>query len=165
MRDTSTLASDEVNTFTVVLIPKIGNLFSEEIYGGCLMEAWVGLTPESTINVNCVHLPPKHADAQEQANLILDVVTNPYNYGILTDTIDFMAVSVLDENVTGMAINYVRSKNVSVVTLDSDAPESNRVAFIGPNNTDFGVKLGEAMNKAQPEGGNYRILTGLVRVR
>lgn len=161
MSGTSASLSDEFNTFTVVLIPKIGDLFSQEIYVGCVSESWISLTPDKTKNVNCVYLPPYHADAQEQATLIRDVVTNPYKYGIQNNKIDGMAISVLDDNITGMAIDYVRSKNVSVVTFDSNAPESNRVAYIGPNNTEFGVKLGVAMNKAQPEGGNYRILTGI----
>jgi hypothetical protein len=77
MSGNSALVSDEVNTFTVVLIPKIRDLFSQEIYSGCLSESWIGLTPESTINVNCIYLPPYHADAQEQAILVRDVVTNP----------------------------------------------------------------------------------------
>lgn len=72
-----------------------------------------------------------------------------------------LAISVFDEEITGADINFVRSKNISVVTFDSDAPESRRMIFEGADNYDIGVKLGEAMNILYPKGGKYRIITGM----
>jgi len=70
-----------------------------------------------------------------------------------------IAVSVLDENVTGTAINVAVDRGVRVITFDSDAPHSKRWAYVGVNNFDYGVKLGEAMKKKQPRGGQYVIIT------
>ncbi len=54
-----------------------------------------------------------------------------------------IAVSVLDENVTGTAINVAVDRGVRVITFDSDAPNSKPWAYVGVNNFDYGVKLGD----------------------
>jgi ABC-type sugar transport system substrate-binding protein len=54
-----------------------------------------------------------------------------------------IAVSVLDENVTGTAINVAVDQGVRVITFDSDLPNSKPWAYVGVNNFDYGVKLGD----------------------
>ncbi len=57
-------------------------------------------------------------------------------------------------------ISAAEAKGIPVVTFDSDAPKSKRIAFIGTNNEAGGASAGEAFVKAMPKGGTYAVLTG-----
>jgi ABC-type sugar transport system substrate-binding protein len=136
-----------------VLVSKdVNSPFSFDIVVGIAQEA-------SSDNIMISLHGPDKDDAVEQAKLIRDIVDYPIKFGILN--LYGIAISVLDEKITGSAIDYVRSKNIPVVTFDSDAPESLRNDFVGANNFDVGKKLGSALNLLYPEGGNFRIITGI----
>jgi ribose transport system substrate-binding protein len=135
-----------------VLIPKWKGLFYDDIAAGCQEAALER-------NVSCVYLGSDTADAQGQAALIKDVVVNPTSYNI-TKVLG-MGVAVLDEEVTGSAIDFATSQNIPVVTFDSDAPSSSRIAYVGTNNSAFGEELGKVMKQVDPTGGLYRIITGI----
>jgi ABC-type sugar transport system substrate-binding protein len=137
---------------TFVLIPKWTGLFYDDIADGCKEAAL-----ES--NVSCIYLGAKSADAQGQADLIKDVVINPAKYNITK--VAGMGVAVLDEKITGDAIDFVTKQNIPVVTFDSDAPKSTRIAYVGTNNSAFGEELGKVMKQLDPTGGQYRMITGI----
>jgi|NOAtaT_6_FD_contig_81_2363372_length_2330_multi_3_in_0_out_0_1 ABC-type sugar transport system substrate-binding protein len=135
-----------------VLIPKWKGLFYDDIALGCQEAA-------SESNVSCIYLGSDAADVQGQAALIKDVVINPTEYNI-TKVLG-IGVAVLDEEVTGSAIDFATSQNIPVVTFDSDAPSSSRIAYVGTNNSAFGEELGKVMKQVDPTGGQYRIITGI----
>jgi ABC-type sugar transport system substrate-binding protein len=89
------------------------------------------------INVTIIVSILFFTDAKEQAEVLIGA----------SRFTTCIAVSVLDENVTGTAINVAVDRGVCVITFDSDAPNSKRRAYVGVNNFDYGVKLGEAMKK------------------
>jgi ribose transport system substrate-binding protein len=73
---------------------------------------------------------------------------------------DAIMVSAVDPKTSTEALNRVASQ-VPLFTTDSDAPDSNRVAYIGSSNTDAGKQAGEIALKALPEGGKCIGFVGL----
>jgi ribose transport system substrate-binding protein len=51
---------------------------------------------------------------------------------------------------------------VPLFTTDSDAPDSNRIAYLGSSNTDAGVQAGEIAVKALPDGGKCMGFVGFL---
>jgi len=147
--------------YTFIVVPKVDDPFGRVVFAGCEFEA-VNLLQEGE-RIRCLYLPPPHgnANATEQANLIRDVATYPEKYVYNLSKVVGMIVSVLDEKVTGEAINYATNRNISVITFDSDAPQSTRLAYVGVNNSDVGDNIGKEMMIEDPRGGHYAIITGI----
>jgi ribose transport system substrate-binding protein len=70
-------------------------------------------------------------------------------------------VSAVDPKTSTEALNRIGSQ-VPLFTTDSDAPDSNRVAYIGSSNTDAGKQAGEIALKALPNGGKCIGFVGLL---
>jgi ABC-type sugar transport system substrate-binding protein len=147
--------------YTFVVIPKVDDLFGRKVFAGCELEA-VNLLQDGE-RIRCLYLPPSYgiANATEQADLIRDVATYPEKYVYSLSKVVGMLVSVLDEKVTGEAIDYATDRNLSVITFDSDAPQSTRLAYVGVNNSDVGAMIGKEMMIEDPRGGHYAIITGI----
>ena len=58
-----------------------------------------------------------------------------------------IAVSVVDPPTSTDAINRVAAE-IPFFTFDSDATQSNRIAYVGSSNTELGTASGELMKKA-----------------
>jgi ribose transport system substrate-binding protein len=69
-------------------------------------------------------------------------------------------VSAVDPKTSTEALNRIGAQ-VPLFTTDSDAPDSNRVAYIGSSNTDAGKQAGEIALKAMPDGGKCIGFVGL----
>ncbi len=77
----------------------------------------------------------------------------------LTRGVDGIAVSPIDSaNQTDM-LNKVASAAI-LITHDSDAPDSDRVAYIGMDNYKAGRLCGDLVKEALPDGGEIMILIG-----
>ncbi len=70
-------------------------------------------------------------------------------------------VSAVDPKSSTEALNRIGSQ-VPLFTTDSDAPDTNRVAYIGSSNTDAGMQAGEIAKKAMPDGGKCIGFVGLL---
>src|SRR5215468_135423 len=70
-------------------------------------------------------------------------------------------VSAVDPKTSTEALNRIGGQ-VPLFTTDSDAPASNRVAYIGSSNTDAGKQAGEIAKKALPGGGKCIGFVGLL---
>jgi ribose transport system substrate-binding protein len=70
-------------------------------------------------------------------------------------------VSAVDPKSSTEALNRIGSQ-VPLFTTDSDAPDTNRVAYIGSSNTDAGKQAGEIAKKAMPDGGKCIGFVGLL---
>lgn len=93
---------------------------------------------------------PKPPEAADQKTIIENEVTKK---------VDGIAISPADaKNQTDM-INTAAGHTL-VICQDSDAPTSNRVAYIGTDNHAAGVKLGEEIKKSLPSGGKIVIFVG-----
>lgn len=108
--------------------------------------------------VECHYIGSSDADAIEQAKIVKELITDPAKHN-LTRPPDGIVISVIDEDVTGEAINFVVDFGIPVITFDSDAPQSKRQAFIGTDNYMFGFELGKILNQVNPTGSYYGIIT------
>lgn len=93
---------------------------------------------------------PSSGTAAEQQQLLDDLVAKG---------VDGIAVSPVDPANQTEALNRVAEQTL-LVTHDSDAPKSKRVAYIGTDNTAAGVAAGALIKEALPEGGKIMVFVG-----
>jgi len=78
---------------------------------------------------------------------------------LLSNAIDGIAISPIDAANQVQMINDA-AKVTNVITQDSDAPDSNRLCFIGMDNYKAGREAGKLVKEALPDGGNVMIFVG-----
>jgi ribose transport system substrate-binding protein len=94
---------------------------------------------------------PPQEDAQLQAQYVEQLVASGVN-GI--------AISVSDANVLNSALQAAVAKGVVVVTFDSDAPESGRMAYYGVDDVEAGKEVMRQLAAVMDEQGTVAVLTG-----
>jgi ribose transport system substrate-binding protein len=94
---------------------------------------------------------PEQAAAAIQQRLMDDLVAAG---------VDAIMVSAVDPKTSTEALNRIGGQ-VPLFTTDSDAPDTNRIAYIGSSNTDAGKQAGELALKAMPDGGKCIGFVGL----
>jgi ribose transport system substrate-binding protein len=117
-----------------------------------LAEAGVKKAQEELPNYDLQFKYPEQAAAAIQQRLMDDLVAA----GVAA-----IMVSAVDPKSSTEALNRVGSQ-VPLFTTDSDAPDTNRVAYIGSSNTDAGMQAGEIAKKAMPDGGKCIGFVGLL---
>jgi ribose transport system substrate-binding protein len=78
---------------------------------------------------------------------------------LLIGGIDGIAISPIDAKNQTPMINQAAAQT-PVITHDSDAPESNRLMYIGMDNYDAGRMCGQLVKEALPNGGKVAIFVG-----
>lgn len=101
--------------------------------------------------IEVIRNAPVKSDAVEQAQIIESLVEKK---------VDGIAVSVNDADALKDAINKAVEAGIPVVTFDSDAPASKRLAFYGTNNPGSGKTMGEHLVRNMGTKGNIAILMG-----
>ncbi|MEJ8570506.1 sugar-binding protein [Microbaculum marinum] len=94
---------------------------------------------------------PEQAAAAVQQRLMEDLVAAG---------VSAIMVSAVDPKSSTDALNRI-GEQVPLFTTDSDAPDTNRIAYIGSSNTDAGRQAGEIALKALPDGGKCIGFVGL----
>jgi ribose transport system substrate-binding protein len=117
-----------------------------------LAEAGVKKAQTELPNYDLEFKYPEQAAAAIQQRLMDDLVAAGA---------DAIMVSAVDPKTSTEALNRIGSQ-VPLFTTDSDAPASNRVAYIGSSNTDAGKQAGELALKALPSGGKCIGFVGLL---
>jgi len=115
-------------------------------------EAGVAKAQTELPNYELVFKYPETATAAVQQRLMDDLVAAGVA-GIM--------VSPDDPKHSTEALNRVAGQ-AALFTTDSDAPDSNRIAYIGSSNVDAGVQAGELMKKALPNGGKCIMFVGIL---
>ena len=95
---------------------------------------------------------PPTGKVEEQNRFLEDLTSQGYN-GI--------AVSVIAPEAQVPQINRAAA-STNVITHDSDAAVSNRLAYIGTNNREAGKRLGQEIVKLLPEGGKVAVFVGMM---
>jgi len=90
------------------------------------------------------------ATAAEQRRILDD---------LLTKGVAGVSISAVDPANSNDILNEVASKAV-LFTTDSDAPDSDRVLYIGTDNVAAGEQAGELIKKALPDGGDIMLFVG-----
>jgi ribose transport system substrate-binding protein len=116
-----------------------------------LTEAGVATAQAELADVELQFRYPERADAAVQQRVVDDLIAAG---------VDAIAVSVVDPATSTDAINKAAAA-IPYFTFDSDAPQSNRVAYFGSSNVELGKNAGELMKKAMPNGGKCMGFVGL----
>lgn len=103
-----------------------------------IMEAAVAKAQTELPDVTLSFRYPERADAAIQRRMMDDLVAAG---------VDALAVSIVDPPTSTDAINSVASQ-IPFFTFDSDATQSDRIAYIGSSNVQLGKMAGELMMKA-----------------
>lgn len=80
---------------------------------------------------------------------------------LLTKGVTGIAISPVDPANQTQMLNDIAQKGV-VITQDSDAPESNRMAYIGTDNIAAGKQAGALIREALPNGGKIMLFVGKI---
>ncbi len=75
------------------------------------------------------------------------------------DDADAIAISPIDPAAQAKVLSDAAKKAV-IITQDSDAPNSERVLYIGADNRAAGHQAGDLMKKALPQGGKIMVFVG-----
>lgn len=94
-----------------------------------------------------VHMP---AGSSDQKRMLEDLVTSG---------VDGIAVSPIDAKNQTEFLNQV-AERTKLVTHDSDAPDSDRLVYIGMDNYKAGRMCGELVKEVMPNGGTVMIFIG-----
>lgn len=103
-----------------------------------IMEAAVAKAQTELPDVTLSFRYPERADAAIQRRMMDDLVAAG---------VDALAVSIVDPPTSTDAINSVASQ-IPFFTFDSDATQSDRIAYIGSSNVQLGKMAGELMKEA-----------------
>jgi len=93
---------------------------------------------------------PPDGTAAEQKRIVDD---------LLAKGIDGIAISPVDPNNQTPLINET-AKQALVFTQDSDAPQSDRAAYVGTDNVAAGRQAGALIKEALPDGGKIMVFVG-----
>ena len=117
-----------------------------------LAEAGVAKAQGELPNYTLLFKYPAQGTAALQNSLMDDLVAAGVN-GIM--------ISSVDPKTSIDAFNRI-AKQIPLFTTDSDAPDSNRIAYLGSSNTLAGVQAGEIAVKALPKGGKCMGFVGFL---
>jgi len=112
-------------------------------HAGCLVA-------EKELGVKVEFLRPPNAQLEEQKRFIETM---------LAKGVDGIAISVIDPDNMTPFLNEAAAK-VPIVMFDSDAPKSNRAAYLGISNYAAGRMAGKAIKEQLPDGGKFIIAVG-----
>ncbi len=98
---------------------------------------------------------PSDGTAGEQRRIVDD---------LLAKGVGGIAISPVDPANQTQMINEI-SKQVLVITQDSDAPQSNRACYLGTDNVAAGRQAGDLIKEAMPQGGRIMVFVGKIDAR
>jgi ribose transport system substrate-binding protein len=102
-------------------------------------------------NVDVIFKLPYTGTAKDQEAVMTEVQ--------MKDRVAAMAVSPIDPTGQKKKINDL-AKSVLFITQDSDAPDSDRAAYVGVDTRAAGQQAGELVKKALPQGGKIMVFVG-----
>lgn len=105
---------------------------------------------EKDFNVKCDFRMPPTGTPAEQKQIVEDL--------IVTGTTGIAISPVDPANQTDMLDKAAAS--VNLICMDSDAPKSKRVCYVGTDNYKAGLAAGEEIKKALPDGGKVVLFVG-----
>ena len=143
--------NSEKSTYTIGVIAKssANPVFMAARTGA--MAAGERLSAELGVNVEVQWKTPPQEDAQVQAQYVEQLVASG---------IDGIAISVTDANVLNAALRSAVDKGVVVVTFDSDAPDSGRMAYYGVDDRAAGAEVMRQLAEVMGGEGTVAVLTG-----
>ena len=105
---------------------------------------------EKDFNAKCDFRMPTQGTALEQKEILQDLIVKG---------VSGVAISPVSPDSQTDMLNNAAAK-LNLICMDSDAPKSNRLLYVGTSNYDAGKVAGEELKKALPNGGAVMIYVG-----
>ncbi|MBO9131056.1 sugar-binding protein [Bacillus sp. 165] len=102
-------------------------------------------------NVNVEYIGPLRTSPEEQIKLLEKAIASQ---------VDGIIVQSLDEKTFAPVIDKAVSQHIPVITIDTDAPKSKRIAYVGTNNFSAGEQLGKIVAAKTNGVGKIGIIIG-----
>lgn len=106
---------------------------------------------EKELGVTCDFKMPTAGTAAEQKVILEDLVTRG---------VKGIAISPVSPDSQTGVLNKA-AESVNLICMDSDAPKSNRLCYVGTSNFDAGKTAGEQIVRAIPNGGKIMMYVGM----
>ncbi len=106
---------------------------------------------KAELSVNADWQAPNPSQHTEQVTIVKDAAAAK---------VDGIAVSPIEADALTATIDETIAGGVPVITFDSDAPKSKRLAYLGTNNYEAGKMAGEATAKLLPKGSKLVAFVG-----
>ncbi len=106
---------------------------------------------EEDLNIDVEFLLPPNGLPEEQRRFIESLVARD---------VDGIGISVTDPDNSTPFLNSIIDRGVPMVMFDSDAPNSERLAYVGMSNYAAGRMAGETVKEVLPDGGEFVIIVG-----
>ncbi len=149
-RDTGARAG-ETRSYTIGVIAKSqGNAVFQAARVGAEAAA-ADLSREHGVQVTINWRTPTQEDAQQQATYVAQLVSGG---------IDGIAISASDPNLLRGTINDAVRSGVTVVTFDSDVPDSDRMAYYGVDDAAAGARVMAELARVLDGEGVVAVLAG-----
>ena len=144
------LATNTASAYKIAMVPKFTSAvgFYGLAHEGC-QHAASDISPVH----ECVYNGTFDADVQGSVDILNQLIDDP--------TIDGISVAILDDEAYQPVIDRGIASGKPIITFDSDAPESKRLAYVGTDNYAMGRELSKLLQQIKPDGGNYAMLTGI----
>ncbi|MBN1155328.1 substrate-binding domain-containing protein [candidate division KSB1 bacterium] len=143
---------DDVKTITITMLAKSSsNPVFLSARAGAEATARDLSDKNKKIDIKIDWRTPEIENAEEQAERILSAVN---------DGSDAIIVSCSDDSILTGAINKAVDEGVPVMTFDSDAPNSKRFAYYGPNDVEIGERVMTELAALIDEVGKVAVLGG-----
>lgn len=127
------------------IVPKsMNNPYFDLARDGCEAEA-------KKIGAQCIYQGPVEQEPATQVQIIQDMISRH---------VDGIAIAVADAAAVSRVIRQAGQANIPVITFDADAPDSPRQAYVGTNNKELGVAIGQQLVKAHPKAGSFALISG-----
>ncbi|HVI43044.1 MAG TPA: substrate-binding domain-containing protein [Anaerovoracaceae bacterium] len=104
------------------------------------------------LGIKVITKAPDKSDAQQQ----IEIMEN-----LIAMKVDGIAIGPTDTSALVPTINKAVEAGIKVICFESDAPDSNKAAFIGTNNYNAGRHMGAVITEKLGGEGKILILTGL----
>ena len=137
-------AKPKAEELTFAVVPKIAHPFYDDVRTGLEEKA-------GELGVEFQWIAPPTGNPAEQVQILEDLITKGVN-GI--------GLAPLEASSVKLVIAKAMEAGIPVVTFDSDAPESERVAYFGTDNYAAGYQEGEVLAEAIGGKGKVTLVTG-----
>ena len=126
-------ASSDAKKYKVAVLYTANSAFWTSVGDGAAAKA-EELNKTGKYNITTYATGPAESGTSAQVQLFEDIVSQGY---------DGIIIAVSDPATLNNKINEAVDKGIVVVTMDTDAPDSKRIAFVGTDNYNYGVLQGE----------------------
>eukprot|EP00584_Thalassiosira_punctigera_P010290 CAMPEP_0172545676 /NCGR_PEP_ID=MMETSP1067-20121228/15545_1 /TAXON_ID=265564 ORGANISM="Thalassiosira punctigera, Strain Tpunct2005C2" /NCGR_SAMPLE_ID=MMETSP1067 /ASSEMBLY_ACC=CAM_ASM_000444 /LENGTH=649 /DNA_ID=CAMNT_0013332467 /DNA_START=297 /DNA_END=2243 /DNA_ORIENTATION=+ len=143
-------------SYTFAVVPKrINSPYWQVVKSGCEIRAKRLTKMLAPANVTCLFVGPSKGGPETEVNqkkIVEDLIDGVYG------PIDGLALAVVEQPSGRELIARLTQKDIPVVTFDTDAPNSQRLAYIGTDNKAMGREIGRVLLQTNSDGGKFGII-------